>query len=116
MKYLAFCGSTRSGSINQRTVKVMTSCLTSLGTKVTEINLTNLGIPIYDGDLEKENGLPDGIVELQEQIHAHDGLLIGCPEYNGYMTPLLLNAIDWATRSSEGSPDLLLFAIGPCRL
>tara|TARA_E500000331_G_scaffold233337_1_gene223551 strand:- start:687 stop:884 length:198 start_codon:yes stop_codon:yes gene_type:complete len=65
MKYLAFCGSTRSGSINQRTVKVMTSCLTSLGTKVTEINLTNLGIPIYDGDLEKENGLQDGIVELQ---------------------------------------------------
>ena len=43
----------------------MTSCLTSLGTKVTEINLTNLGIPIYDGDLEKENGLQDGIVELQ---------------------------------------------------
>jgi chromate reductase len=46
-------------------------------------------------------------------LHETDGLVIGCPEYNGYITPLLLNTIDWSTRSSEGGADLSAFRDRP---
>ena len=116
MKYLAFSGSTRTDSVNQRTVDVMAQCLSSLGAEITAINLTHLDVPIYDGDLEKKHGLPVGIEQLQKEIHEHDALLIGCPEYNGYMTPLLLNTIDWATRSTKGSADLTAFRDRPVQI
>jgi len=40
---------------------------------------------------------------------THQGFLIACPEYNSSITPLLKNAIDWASRSEPGEPSLVCF-------
>ncbi|MBS01743.1 MAG: hypothetical protein CMQ24_03440 [Gammaproteobacteria bacterium] len=104
--FLAFCGSVRAASFNQRVLDVFCDAVEAAGGDVTRISLRDVAAPLYDGDLEDESGLPAGIERLRRAIAAHDGLIIGCPEYNGYMTPVLLNALNWATRSAEATPDL----------
>lgn len=42
-------------------------------------------------------------------MKAHQGFLIACPEYNSSITPLLKNAIDWASRPEPGEPSLVCF-------
>ncbi|MBM9593021.1 NADPH-dependent FMN reductase [Roseitranquillus sediminis] len=56
------------------------------------------GIPIYDGDLEAEHGVPDPVTALKDAIAASDGLIIATPEYNNSIPGPLKNAIDWLTR------------------
>lgn len=108
-RFLAFCGSARAASFNQRVLDVMSDAVEAAGAEVTRISLRDVGAPLYDGDLEADSGLPDGIVSLRSSIADSDGLLVGCPEYNGYMTPLLLNALNWSTRSEAAAPDLSPF-------
>jgi chromate reductase, NAD(P)H dehydrogenase (quinone) len=68
------------------------------------IRLSDLLLPIYDGDWEEEHGLPDGALKLKPLIVEHHALLIATPEYNGGYTALLKNALDWASRPTAGDP------------
>ena len=54
-------------------------------------------LPLYDESL-KEDAFPAAATALKASMTAATGLVIACPEYNGSVTPLLLNAITWATR------------------
>lgn len=113
MKYLALSGSSREDSVNQKTVNAMAASLRALSAKVTDITLNDFDLPLDNGDLESSAGLPEAAQRFQTLIHASGGLIIGCPEYNGYMTPLLLNTIDWSTRSKDGGADLSAFRDRP---
>ena len=62
------------------------------------------GIPLYDGDVESEHGLPAAVAELKEKIVAADGLLLVTPEYNNSLPGVFKNAIDWLSRPAEGHP------------
>ncbi len=106
-KFLAFSGSNRKDSTNQKTVNCVASALKELGNPVTEMTLGSQ--PIYNGDDETAQGLPEATLRFQELLQAHDAFVVGCPEYNGFMTPLLLNAIAWASRSNDAAPDLSCF-------
>jgi chromate reductase, NAD(P)H dehydrogenase (quinone) len=55
-------------------------------------------IPLYDGDVEAEQGIPQAVQQLKARIVAADGLLIVTPEYNNSMPGVLKNAIDWLSR------------------
>jgi len=55
-------------------------------------------IPLYDGDVEAEQGIPQAVQQLKARIVAADGLLIVTPEYNNSFTGVLKNAIDWLSR------------------
>lgn len=55
-------------------------------------------IPLYDGDVESREGIPDAVVRLKERIAACDGLLLSTPEYNNSIPGVFKNAIDWTTR------------------
>lgn len=98
------------------TVNAISSHIGGANDEVTHVSLRELSLPIYDGDLEATDGLPEGAIKLRSMIKGHDALIIGCPEYNGFMTPLLLNAIDWSTRSEEGAPDLSCYRDKPVLL
>ena len=56
------------------------------------------GIPLYDGDLEAEEGIPEAVAALKEAIVAADGLLIVTPEYNNSIPGVFKNAVDWLSR------------------
>lgn len=108
-KFLAFSGSTRKDSVNQKTAEALANCVKSAGEEVEVINLIDFEMPIYQGDLEAESGLPQGCLELKTKLQAADAYIIASPEYNGYMPPVLINAIDWCTRSNDASLNLDCF-------
>ena len=106
-KILAFAGSLRRDSWNKKVVKIAADAARSSGADVTYLDLAELPMPPYDGDLEQAEGLPDNAARLRELLLAHDGLLIASPENNSSISGTLKNAIDWATRTKEkkGSTD-----------
>jgi NAD(P)H-dependent FMN reductase len=56
------------------------------------------GIPLYDGDVEAAQGIPQTVARLKDQIAAADGLLLVTPEYNNSIPGVFKNAIDWLSR------------------
>jgi chromate reductase len=55
-------------------------------------------IPLYDGDLEDQHGIPASVTALQDKIAQADGLLLVTPEYNNSIPGVFKNAIDWLSR------------------
>ena len=114
---LAFSGSLRAASHNQRLVECAASLARQAGADVTVVRLNDFDLPLYNQDDEDANGLPPGATRLKDMMKAHNGFLIGCPEYNSSITPALKNAIDWASRPREGEAPLECFAgkvVGLC--
>lgn len=108
-RILAFAGSTRQESFNKRLVAVAAAGAEAAGATCTLIDLRDYPLPIYDADLESRDGLPKNAVALKDAFVSHQGLLIASPEYNGSISALLKNTIDWVSRSMDGGPDLSPF-------
>ena len=108
-KILAFAGSARQGSYNKKLVKIAVEGAKAAGAEVTYLDFHDLPLPLYDEDLESAEGLPENALKLKGLMKVHQGFLIACPEYNSSITPLLKNAIDWASRSEPGEPPLVCF-------
>ena len=62
------------------------------------------GIPLYDADVEKAEGLPAAVTALKDAVAACDGLLLATPEYNNSIPGVFKNAIDWLSRPDEDIP------------
>ena len=108
-KILAFAGSTRTDSYNKKLVKVAVEGARAAGAEVTYLDLRDLPMPLYDGDLESKEGLPANAKKLKELFLAHQGLLISAPEYNSGISGVLKNAIDWISRPLPGEAPLVCF-------
>jgi NAD(P)H-dependent FMN reductase len=108
-RLLAFSGSARTGSLNKKLIRIAVTAAREAGAAVTELDFRDLPLPLYDGDLEATDGFPDNAHVLKQLMQEHDGFLISCPEYNSSITPLLKNAIDWASRAEEGETPLVAF-------
>jgi chromate reductase len=108
-KILAFAGSTREASYNKKLVKIAAEGAKAAGAEVTYVDLRDLPMPLYDEDLEAKEGIPENVRKFKELMKANQGLLIACPEYNSSITPVLKNAIDWASRPEPGEPGLACF-------
>ena len=108
-RLLAFSGSLRAESFNTRLAFLAADLAESKGAVVTRLKLQDLNLPIFNEDSEAASGLPAGAKELKDLMRAHDGFLIATPEYNGFMSGALKNAIDWATRPEDEHPPLDCF-------
>ncbi|SFJ96085.1 NAD(P)H-dependent FMN reductase [Pseudovibrio ascidiaceicola] len=97
-KILVFSGSTRRGSYNKMLAELMAKHLTIANAEVTTISLADYPLPIYDGDLEDDTGIPENAFKLRKLIETHHGIFIASPEYNSSITPLLKNTLDWISR------------------
>lgn len=100
-KVLAFSGSTRTDSVNKKLVKEAANIARSLGAEVTEIDLKELPMPLYDGDLEAAEGMPENTKTLRNLMIQSDVILIATPEYNHSIPAVLKNALDWVSRSEK---------------
>ena len=109
VRILAFAGSARDGSWNKRLAALAAERARNAGADVTLADLREYEMPLYDGDLEASAGLPEGALRWKALLAEHQAFLIACPEYNSSITPLLKNAIDWASRPVEGEAPLAVF-------
>jgi len=109
-RILAFSGSLREGSYNQKLVGVAASGARAAGAEVTELQFRDLPLPVYDADLEAREGMPANAVKLKDIMKAHQGFLIASPEYNSSLSGALKNAIDWASRKVADETPLACFA------
>ena len=98
MKILGLSGSIRKGSFNSALLRAAAQLMPDSATL--EIG-TIEGIPLYNGDTEAAEGLPEPVVALKERIAEADGLLLATPEYNNSIPGVFKNAIDWATRPAS---------------
>lgn len=108
-RILGLAGSTRSASLNRIVAKTALEGAAAAGAEITWLEMGDYPLPLYNGDLEANEGFPDNVITLKDMFDAHDGLLIGAPEYNSSITPLLKNTIDWVSRPIEGRPALHAF-------
>ncbi len=108
-KILAFAGSLRKGSFNKKLVKIAVEGAREAGADVTLIDLADFPMPIYDGDLEQEKGMPPNALRLKNLMLENNGLLIASPEYNSSISAVLKNAIDWVSRPQPNEEDLIVF-------
>jgi chromate reductase, NAD(P)H dehydrogenase (quinone) len=100
-KILIVPGSLRKASWNLALANAAAQCTPDgCATEVATIH----GIPLYDGDLEDREGIPEAVLLLKEKIVAADGLLLVTPEYNHSIPGVFKNAIDWLSRPPKDSP------------
>ena len=97
-KLLLISGSLREGSFNR---KLLAEAARLFGPA--EVVTADLRVPLYDGDLEASEGIPEGVQKLADQIAQVEAVVIAGPEYNQSMTGVLKNALDWVSRV-EGNP------------
>lgn len=109
-KILAFSGSCRRDSFNKKLISIAAAGAQAAGADVTLIDLADYPMPIYNGDLEDEHGLPEQAKAFKQLLLEHDAILIASPEYNSGFPALLKNAIDWASRAeSSDEPRLAAY-------
>lgn len=100
MKLLGVSGSLREASFNSALLRVAQD----LAPEGVEIEIFRLhDLPLFNQDVE-DQGDPEPVARWKDAIRAADGVLFACPEYNGGVTGVLKNAVDWASR---GQPDSL---------
>jgi chromate reductase len=95
IRILGISGSLRAGSYNTALLRAVHDRLPA---DVQFETVTLHGIPLYDGDVEQRDGVPDAVKTLKEQIVASDGVLLATPEYNNGIPGVFKNAIDWLSR------------------
>ncbi|PVB61292.1 NAD(P)H-dependent oxidoreductase [Labrenzia sp. 011] len=100
-RILVCSGSTRSGSFNGRLAALVAKRLAILDAQVTRLSLKDYPLPVYDGDLEAEGGVPENARKLKRLLEVQDGVFLACPEYNAGIAPLLKNTLDWISRVKE---------------
>ncbi|MCV0392728.1 MAG: NAD(P)H-dependent oxidoreductase [Nitrosopumilus sp.] len=105
-KILAFAGSTRTDSFNKKLVKVAAQGANESGADVTVIDLRDYPLPLFDEDLEKNEGIPSNANRLKELMSSHQGFLISSPEYNSSISGVLKNTIDWTSRQGDDEHQL----------
>ena len=103
MKILAISGSLRADSYN-----------TALARAAVERAPEGTQIELYDrlGEIPPSTPIamarptPEAVRDLRERIARSDALLFVTPEYNGSISGVLKNAIDWASRPPRGDAAL----------
>jgi NAD(P)H-dependent FMN reductase len=108
-RILALAGSLRRDSFNKKLVPIAAHGARKAGAEVTILDLKDFPLPLFDQDLEAEQGMPENGKKLKHFFIEHDGLLIASPEYNSSITGVLKNAIDWVSRPAPGEPPLVAF-------
>jgi len=99
MKILLFAASLRKDSINKKLINLVAKLLAKESkADVNLVEFSEFDVPLYNGDIEDNEGIPVGAIKFIERLQAVDGLIIASPEYNFSVPGTLKNLLDWTSR------------------
>ncbi len=112
MNVLVLVGSLRADSLNRRLARAAVAHLPA-GTDVRFFDRLS-DLPHYSEELDGPDA-PQVVRALREAVSRADALVVVTPEYNGLLSGLIKNAVDWASRprgaaSLAGTPTAVLSA------
>jgi NAD(P)H-dependent FMN reductase len=114
LKVLVFGASLRADSLNRKLAALAARVAEQGGAIVDHASMRDFDVPSYDGDVEKEHGIPKGAEALRRRLLDNDAFIVSSPEYNGSMPGVIKNLIDWTSRFRpqpfDGKHGLLLSA------
>lgn len=114
LKVLVFGASLREDSLNRKLAALAARLAAEDGATVDLASMRDFDVPSYDGDAEQAGGIPRGAEELRRRLLDCDAFIVSAPEYNGSMSGMLKNVIDWTSRFRpqpfDGKHGLLLSA------
>jgi chromate reductase len=93
---ISICGSLRKGSYNAMVARALPG-LAPAGMSITPAP-SFADFPIYNADIQNEQGFPAAVIAFADAIRAADGVIIVTPEYNFSVPGGLKNALDWVSR------------------
>ena len=108
-RVLVVPGSLRRESFAKKLARAAGRLVAQQGGTATVVDLADFAMPLYDGDLEDESGLPEAAVRLRRLVQEHDALLVISPEYNASIPAVLKNALDWVSRPYAAEPGVSAF-------
>ncbi|MDG2232034.1 MAG: NAD(P)H-dependent oxidoreductase [Paracoccaceae bacterium] len=94
---LGLCGSLRTQSYNRKLLNQAVQLFGPCSYQEISLNL-----PLYDGDLEDRDGIPEQVQHLADAIKSADGIIVVGPEYNKGLSGALKNGLDWVSRVPGG--------------
>ena len=106
-RILVFSGSLRKNSYNKKLAHIAAHASEKQGASVQYIDLEEYPMPLYDGDIEDSEGLPDNALKIKELLWNSDGFIIASPEHNSSISAALKNMIDWASRKASDDETFL---------
>src|SRR5688572_33189125 len=81
LKVLVFGASLRADSLNRQLAALAGRFAQQNGATVDHASMRDFDVPSYDGDLEKEHGIPKGAEELRRRLLDNDAFIVSSPEY-----------------------------------
>ena len=109
---ITLCGSLRKDSINEILRRHMSMRLREAGVAVTDIDLGDFPMPLFNQEIEDAGDSPEAAKRLADLFRSHDIVLVISPEYNGGITPLIANLISWVSREKPNPFKHAVFGIG----
>jgi chromate reductase len=98
VRLVGISGSLRQGSFNTALLKAAAELMPQ-GAQLEPASIR--GIPLYDGDVEAQHGIPAEVAALKDAVAGAAGLLLVTPEYNNSIPGVFKNAIDWMSRPAS---------------
>jgi chromate reductase, NAD(P)H dehydrogenase (quinone) len=103
VKLAMISGSLRHGSANSAALRATGRYLRSQHRAVALEWCAINDLPLFDEDVEA-SGWPPTVARLRRQVETANAVLISTPEYNGSVSGVLKNALDWLSRPDRASP------------
>lgn len=115
MKVVALVGSTRKSSTTRKATEIVIKELQNHGIETEIIHFAEVKLPIYEGDLNKED-YPEEVKQFIEKVALADGIILASPEYHGSVTGVLKNAIDYLKAREMSGKLAAIFATAGSKL
>lgn len=98
MKLLLLAASFRKDSVNKKMIRLAEKMVKELGHQVDHAEFNEFQMPLYNADIQNNEGFPPTVTQFIERMHNADGIILSSPEYNYSIPGTLKNLIDWVSR------------------
>lgn len=102
MKIIGFAGSTSANSINKKLVNYTLNEIQGEGFSTELIDLKEYPLPMFNVDVEEEQGYPENAYKFMDKIKEADAIVVSMAEHNGSYAAEVKNLLDWCSRIELG--------------